>query len=484
MGNETMIQFFEWHLPADHKHWQRLQERAQELAELGITGVWIPPPTKGETKEDVGYGVYDLWDLGEFDQKNTVATKYGTKQELVEAIKHCKEHGLQIYCDVVLNHKAAADETERFQAIEVDQENRENEISEPHDIVAWTKFTFPGRGDKHSDFKWNFNHFTGTDWDEENQKKGVYRIVGENKSWADSVDDEFGNYDYLMFANIDYSHPEVQEETKKWAVWVSKELQLSGFRIDAAKHIDGEFIYDLMKHVRQELGNDKFYAVGEFWKSSIEAVDKHLEDVDYSIDLFDVPLHYNLSQASNKGKEYDLQQLFDETIVAKHPTHAVTFVDNHDSQPGESLESWVQDWFKPHAYAIILLRDQGYPCVFYGDLYGISGEEPVPPKYDVIKQLLLARKDYACGETRDYWDHPNTVGWVRMGKEDDQSKACAVVLTNSDAGEKRMEVGQDRAGQKWRDFLGHCEDEVVIEEDGWANFKANGGSVSVWVPSQ
>jgi Predicted membrane protein len=31
----------------------------------------------------------------------------------------------------------------------------------------------------------------------------------------------------------------------------------------------------------------------------------------------------------------------------------------------------VAGWFKPLAYAVILLRKDGLPCVFYGDLFGI-----------------------------------------------------------------------------------------------------------------
>ena len=115
--NHTMMQFFEWHVPADQKHWKRLKERASELNEAGITALWLPPVTKGQSDEDTGYGVYDLYDLGEFDQKGTVATKYGTKQELLEATKHAQELGMQIYMDVVLNHKAGADATEKFDVL-------------------------------------------------------------------------------------------------------------------------------------------------------------------------------------------------------------------------------------------------------------------------------------------------------------------------------------------------------------------------------
>lgn len=45
--------------------------------------------------------------------------------------------------------------------------------------------------------KWNFNHFTGVDFDNKQGKKAIFRIEGENKGWAQAVDSENKNYDYL-----------------------------------------------------------------------------------------------------------------------------------------------------------------------------------------------------------------------------------------------------------------------------------------------
>ena len=82
----------------------------------------------------MGYGTYDLFDLGEFDQKNTVRTKYGTKQELQDAIKALHEHHVGVYLDAVMNHKAGADYTEKFMAKEVDQQNRDKEITDAYEL--------------------------------------------------------------------------------------------------------------------------------------------------------------------------------------------------------------------------------------------------------------------------------------------------------------------------------------------------------------
>lgn len=67
--NHTMMQFFEWHVAADGEHWKRLAQMAPELKAAGIDSVWVPPVTKAVSPEDTGYGVYDLYDLGEFDQR-------------------------------------------------------------------------------------------------------------------------------------------------------------------------------------------------------------------------------------------------------------------------------------------------------------------------------------------------------------------------------------------------------------------------------
>lgn len=85
-------------------------------------------------------------------------------------------------------------------------------------------------------------------------------------------------------------------------------------------------------------------------------------------------------------------------------------------------------------------------CVFYGDLYGTKGENPQEP-VSQLGDMIRARKLYAYGELRDYWDHMNCVGWVRMGEETEEGKpnldGCAVVLCNGTGeGSKRMEVGK------------------------------------------
>lgn len=479
MTNQTVMQYFEWYLPSDGQHWNHLAEDAQHLSDLGISHVWMPPAFKGTNKDDVGYGVYDLFDLGEFDQKGTIRTKYGFKDEYLNAINRLKDAGIVPMADVVLNHKAAADKLETFEVVEVDPEDRTKEISKPFEIEGWTHFTFDGRQKAYNDFEWHWYHFNGTDFDAKRNKSGIYLIQGDNKGWAenDLVDNENGNFDYLMYANLDYKHPEVIENIYSWVDWFVQTTGVQGFRMDAVKHIDSFFMRNFIRDVKEKQGQD-FYVFGEFWNAKEEDNNTYLEKTENRFDLVDVRLHNNLYDASLEGADYDLTTIFDQTLVKNHPEHAVTFVENHDTQRGQALESTVEEWFKPAAYALILLREDGLPCLFYGDYYGIEGEFAQESFQEVLDTLLYARKELAYGEQKDYFDDPNCIGWTRSGNEG--GTPLAVTISNDVANSKTMEIGSDWAGQTFHDILGNCSDTVTIDEDGWGDFPVSEKSVSVW----
>lgn len=480
MGN-VMMQAFEWDTPADGGYYKFLKENAKKIKDAGIDALWLPPMCKGGGDQDVGYGIYDLWDLGEFDQKGTVRTKYGTKKELLEAIDELHKNDIKVYADVVLNHKGNADFEEEFMARMVDQNNREKDVSEDMKIKAWTGFNFPGRAGKYSDFVWHYYHFTGVDYDANTDTKAIFRILGDGKYWDEGVSDEKGNFDYLMNADIDHSHPEVREEIFKWVDWFIEETKVDGFRYDALKHISDEFIYDLSKHI-MEKKKDDFYLLGEYWQYDEGQIDGYLDDTDWKIDLFDVPLHFHFEEASKSNGNYDMRNIFNNTIVKNHPLQAVTFVDNHDSQPGQSLDSWVEDWFKEIVYSLILFRKDGYPCIFAGDYYGLKGEIKKDPLKEMIDKMLYVRKKYSFGNQDDYFDNPQVVGWVR--RTDADTSSLAVLISIGDMAEKQMFVGKEEAGKTYIDLSGKNKNQVTIDEDGNGMFNVGPGSVSYWAAKE
>lgn len=481
MDNETILQYFEWYLPAPFPLWNQVIKDAPILNSLGITALWLPPAYKGSGGiNDTGYGVYDLYDLGEFDQKGTIATKYGTKDEYVSAISALHQNKIKVYADIVLNHKVGADGTEEVLAAQESFSHRNNSIEITNNIVpilAWTKYTFPGRGDKYSSFKWNWTHFHGVDWDDRNGINSIFKFYG--KRWDEDVDKENGNYDYLMGADIDLNNIDVVNELTSWGKWYASTFDLDGFRLDAVKHIRSSFYLQWLNDMRA-YSKKTLFAVGEYWNSNVEILKEYLEETKNSMYLFDAPLHYNFYDASISGGNYDMSKILDNSLVKEAPYSAVTFVDNHDTEPGQALFSWVQDWFKPLAYAIILLREQGIPCVFYGDYYGIPHEK-ITDKKEVLDKLLTLRKNFAYGIEHDYFDHPDIVGWTREGDNTHENSGIAVLLSDFNEGQKQMYMGKQFSGKTFYDYLGNRQEKVIIDENGNGNFFVNSGSVSVWV---
>jgi alpha-amylase len=491
MTNGTIIQYFHSYWPADGTLWKHVYEKASELAALGISAVWLPPACKGsEGLQSNGYDTYDLYDLGEFDQKGSVSTKYGVKQDLQQAIQALNQHAIQVYADVVLNHKAGADEIERIKVYKVDPENRNEFLGEPFEIDAYTRFTFPGRNGKYSAFIWDHQCFTGVDYANDLKEKAIFSIVNEyGDGWESVVANEKGNFDYLMCADIEFRNPAVREELKRWGAWYVQEAPFQGVRLDAVKHMSPGFITEWLDHMRTL--NKDLFAVGEYWApEDLPIVLKYIEATGERIALFDASLHFNFLMASKQGREYDLRHLLTNCLLEVKPALAVTIVGNHDTQPLETLEAPIENWFKPLAYAIILLRDKGYPCVFYPDLYGASytgkgadgnDQSITIEKCAGLDKLLTGRRLYAYGTQRDYLDDPGCIGWTREGDADHEGSGCAVILSNGEEAAKHMEIGAGHAGKVFTDLLGNHKSNITIGEDGWATFPVSAGSVSVWV---
>jgi len=474
--NKTMMQYFEWYIRPEEKLWKKVVIEAEELAKIGITDVWLPPAYKAAGgKYDAGYGVYDLYDLGEFDQKGSIETKYGTKDEYLKAIDELHKNGIKVYADIVLNHKMGADESEIVYAKEQQAQNRNIDSTKFKQIIAWTKYNFPNRNNKYSDFKWNHTHFDGTDWDEKSKKSAVYRFGG--KHWDENVDKENGNYDYLMGTDIDFNNEEVKEELEKWGKWYLDFTKVDAFRLDAVKHISTNFMANWIEYLRKE---KKIKCVGEYWSRNIESLNNYLEKTNYDIPLFDVPLHYNFFEASNSRGNYDMRNILNNTLVKQNPGVAVTFVDNHDTQPGQALFSWVQEWFKPLAYAITLLRREGLPCIFYGDFYGIPSHD-IKPMGKELEDLLKLRKYFAYGEQIDYFDNFNIIAWVRTGDEEHTNSGLVAIMSDGPGGGKLINVGEKMANSVFYDYTGNIKETVYVDTEGNGIFYCDGGSVSVWV---
>ena len=485
--NNTIFQFFHWYFPQEAKLWRSAEKEAAHLSELGITHVWLPPAYKSAKGDrEPGYAVYDLYDLGEFDQKGTVATKHGTREEYLSCIKAMHNHQVKVLADIVLNHRFEGDKKESIRVVEVKDRNRTKVSSDEHTIEAATWFSFPGRKGKYSPFEWDHTCFTGL-CDDGKVKLILHEYSKEG--WEVSEDTQHGNFDFLMANDVEFRNPAVRIELMHWADWYVSTTHVDGFRIDGLKHIAADFFPAWLDHVHASTGQS-FFSIGEYWKQDVEELLNYLKLTSYRIKLFDVPLHFNLHKAST-DKSFDLRKIFADTLIERSPADAITFVDNHDTQPLQSLESTVEDWFKPHAYALILLREQGTPCVFYPAVYGAEYTDQDKKGEDVnvkmnafpeVIEMMRVRKTYAYGEQRDYFKDRHLIGWSRAGVEENPGSGCAVVISNRKDGELEMSMGERHAGRVFYDVTGGIGGPVPLDEHGTGLFPVKEKGVSVYIP--
>ncbi len=116
---DVMMQAFYWNVPVDAASlngtwWDNLSSKAPELKTAGFTGIWVPSPAKGNWGiYDMGYGIYDHYDLGNYNQKGSVETRFGSRSELENMIATMHSSPkIDVYADIVLNHVYSSEEND------------------------------------------------------------------------------------------------------------------------------------------------------------------------------------------------------------------------------------------------------------------------------------------------------------------------------------------------------------------------------------
>ena len=97
---EAMLELF-------NVKWADMTAKMPEIAEAGYDSLWVPNPAKGESGSySVGYDLFDPFDLGDKNQKGTIATQWGTKAQLLQMVQTAHRFGIRVYFDNVMNHRA------------------------------------------------------------------------------------------------------------------------------------------------------------------------------------------------------------------------------------------------------------------------------------------------------------------------------------------------------------------------------------------
>ena len=211
-----------------------LAKLAPRLRELGFDGIWIPSPPKGNAgTNSMGYDVFDHYDLGDKDQKGTIATRFGTKDSLLRLVAVAYANGLEVYPDIVLNHAIGA----------------ELDPAAPGDRFKkfrYVAFGGPEVGRWPKDH-WNF-HPNPDHWCSSGEICG--QLFGPDICYLDASHGGGSNGQYML------------DQARGWMRWLTRQIGADGFRFDAVKHFPAYVIEDLLFNAMGDRVD--YFAVGEF----------------------------------------------------------------------------------------------------------------------------------------------------------------------------------------------------------------------------
>jgi alpha-amylase len=181
--------------------------------------------------------------------------------------------------------------------------------------------------------------------------------------------------------DMNFDNPKVRQEFVDIGKYWLEEMQVDGFRLDAAKHIyptdraeDNHAFWVWFRDEMQKIKPD-VYLVGEVWSSAPE-VAPYLKGLPA---LFNFDMGYAITAAVRAGQ--DTIQLIDKYksindfyLKTTNDYIDATFLKNHDQN--RILSELGGDQQKARVAAAILFSLPGTPYVYYGEEIGMLGTKP------------------------------------------------------------------------------------------------------------
>lgn len=376
--------------------WDHLAKKANEIARAGFTSVWLPPVHKaqqGISEAALGYSVFDDYDIGWKNQKATRHTRYGDREQLTRCAAALRANGLEIYLDLQLNHRKDGAGPDGLTFEYLDAFGRPGGGRFPKNAQCF-----------HS--RYPANPIPRSFVPEIPQDPNVPDGLGELQE---------GSVVYFGpdFAHV-HSKPEgyVQQNLNAAVEWLIRALDVQGFRLDHVQGISTDYLKQLLE---LDLLKGKF-AVGEYWDGVVSHIKTWIEQPQWMngrSSAFDFPLYFQLLAMSN-NRGFNMANLDHAGLAGADPMHAVTFVENHDTESRRDLVAKnIQPEDKPLAYAYIL-TSEGLPCVFYKDYSKDAGCLGDQLQHAIIN-LMWIHQNIAEGSTLQRWKDGGVFAYERLG---------------------------------------------------------------------
>lgn len=336
------------------------------LKELGIGGIWLMPINPSPSYH--GYDVTDYYGVN---------PDYGTLDDMKKLLDEAHKRDIKVIIDLVVNH-----------------------TSSEH---PWFKEAL---ADPESPYR---NWYQFVDADEKVQNDGA---TG-SKPWHTAGDSKYLGIFWGGMPDLNFDEPAVRAEMVKIGqYWL--ELGLDGFRLDAAKHIYGDFnstvnskeVWAANKQwwqdFRSRLNETKpdAFLIGEVWDSMsvIAPYFDHALDSAFHFDLAG-KIEGAASGERNPDIAFTLKRAYD--YYGKTSGNTFTdspFLSNHDQN--RIMTALTGNINHAKMAASLLLTLPGNPFIYYGEEIGMEGAKPD----EFIREPMLWYANKAGGKGQTNWE--------------------------------------------------------------------------------
>lgn len=342
-----IMQAFYWNVPTSPSWYTTVSNQVYNLVvNRYIEVFYLPPPQKSISWDNMGYEPYDYYDLGAYNQKGAVRTRFGTQSELKGLISRIRSLGAKAMADIVINHNSGGD-------------SEYNPFTGTYTYTDFSKVASGKFKRSYYDFHPNDLHST----------------------------DGYGTFGDMPDLCQDKTY--VKTNIIAWLRWLTNTANagFSFWRLDFVKGYApwvASYIYD---------NTGSPLTIGEYWDSNRDNINNWLNAVNRAnVKAFDFPLFYVLkSMCNTTSGGFNMANLNKAGLVGINPLKAVTFVENHDTDVSDPI---IYDKMMAYAY---VLTGEGDVCVFWKDYfnYGLGREGTARG----IAQLLWVHYRLAGGST-------------------------------------------------------------------------------------
>ncbi|MCE1188393.1 MAG: putative Ig domain-containing protein [Ignavibacteria bacterium] len=367
--SDVYMQGFYWNSYPGGVWYDSLAKLAPRLASAGFGAIWFPSPVKGAAGAlSMGYDPYDHYDFGDYNQKGSIKTRFGSKAELVNAIKTFHSMNMQVYADAVTNHMSGGEMSIPY-------------TCKPYPTYADSAFMLFSYPNGSGRFKKDASFF---------YPNSIHCDVTPPYHGASDPIFAFGMW-------LDKDQTKIKDSLIVWGKYLKEVLGYDGFRLDAVKSIDPKFMGPWLQGA-----NGSSYSVAEYYGGTDEIKGWYYSTTQTyggKTAMFDFPLRFTLrDMCNNTSGSFDMNGLDNAGLVNAGISgyDVSTFVENHDVDRigwDGSIDNGHDPIItnKDMAYAYILFSE-GRPCVFFKDyfMYGFAGK---------IDTLIWIRNQYLGGGT-------------------------------------------------------------------------------------